>query len=534
MMKSLFLLPLYFLSQFALASASPNYPPDYNSFAHCLSNNNISNPDISQIVYTPDSPNFTNILNFYVRNLRFNQTTTHKPTQIVAPTTEAQVSAVVICAKQYNILLKIRSGGHDYEGLSYVTDSDFVILDLFNFRNISIDLADQSAWVGSGALLGELYYRIWEKNETLGFPAGVCPTVGVGGHFSGGGYGNMLRKYGLSIDNLIDFNIVVANGSIQNKSSSPDLFWAIRGGGGASFGIILSYKIKLVPVPKTVTVFHVEQYMSENASYTVDEYQKIMPDIDKNLFIRILLQPVTVKNTKTKTLRTTFIGMFLGNAGRLLNITNSKFPTLRLNESSCEEMSWIQSVLYWSNFNVSTTSPSALLNRTSKINFLKRKSDYVKCLIPVANITDIFNKMINISEVGLVFNSYGGFNNHIAEDATAFPHRAGNIFKIQYSANWNEEDKEEETKNINAAKELFKYMEPFVSKNPREAFLNYRDLDIGTNKNGTYDYGIKYFKNNFDRLVKVKTKVDPDNFFRNEQSIPTKSLLKKSRKRGLN
>jgi FAD/FMN-containing dehydrogenase len=70
-------------------------------------------------------------------------------------------------------------------------------------------------------------------------------------------------------------------------------------------------------------------------------------------------------------------------------------------------------------------------------------------------------------------------------------------------------------------------MTPHVSKNPREAFLNYRETDIGTDTKGEYKggeiYGIKYFKHNFERLVRIKTKIDPDNFFRNEQSIPTLS-----------
>ncbi|MCI09782.1 reticuline oxidase-like protein, partial [Trifolium medium] len=71
---------------------------------------------------------------------------------------------------------------------------------------------NETAWIQTGAQLGEVYYRINKKSEIHGFPAGVCPTVGVGGHLSGGGYGNMMRKFGLSVDNVIDAQIIDVNG----------------------------------------------------------------------------------------------------------------------------------------------------------------------------------------------------------------------------------------------------------------------------------------------------------------------------------
>ncbi|KAK9284128.1 hypothetical protein L1049_023295 [Liquidambar formosana] len=109
----------------------------------------------------------------------------------------------------------------------------------------------------------------------------------------------------------------------------------------------------------------------------------------------------------------------------------------------------------------------------------------------------------------------------------AFPHRAGNLFKIEYSMNWHKEGSKGDKLHMNQIRRVYSYMTPFVTKSPRGAYLNYRDLDIGINhhdKNSHEEgkfYGEKYFLGNFDRLVKVKTMVDPHNFFRNEQSIPT-------------
>ncbi|KAL0423632.1 UNVERIFIED_CONTAM: Berberine bridge enzyme-like 18 [Sesamum radiatum] len=151
---------------------------------------------------------------------------------------------VMYCAKENDMEIRTRSGGHDYEGLSYVSEVPFLIIDLINLSEVTVDVEQKTAWVEAGATIGSLYYRIAEKSPTLGFPAGVCPTVGVGGHFSGGGYGTLLRKYGLAADNVIDARIIDVNGRILDRESmGEDLFWAIRGGGGASFGVILAWKV---------------------------------------------------------------------------------------------------------------------------------------------------------------------------------------------------------------------------------------------------------------------------------------------------
>ncbi|GAA0163943.1 hypothetical protein LIER_19693 [Lithospermum erythrorhizon] len=503
----------------------------YNSFVQCLSTNSIPNSEIPKIVYNTSSPSFTPILQAYVRNQRFNTSTTPKPNIIITPLQESHVQASVICSKKLGLSLKIRSGGHDYEGISYVSSNGpFTILDMSNLRAINVSIRDESAWVQTGALVGELYYRIWEKSKVHGYPAGICTLVGVGGHLSGGGYGNLLRKYGLSVDNIIDAQVVDVQGRLlDRKAMGEDLFWAIRGGGGASFGVVLSYTIKLVPVPPVVTVFRVEKTLADNATDIVYRWQSIANKIDPNLFVRLLLQPITEKTKgkkQGKTIRASFIAEYLGSADTLLAVMNYTFPQLGVTKQDCKEMSWIESVLYWDNFD-NKTSPDVLLNRMPQsVKFMKRKSDYLQTPIPVEGLESLWKKMIELGKVGLVFNPYGGRMDEINATATPFPHRAGNIFKIQYSVNWDDEGAEAANKYIGQTRALYDFLTPFVSKNPREAFLNYRDLDIGITTNGikSYEqgkvYGIKYFKGNFERLVKVKTAVDPENFFRNEQSIP--------------
>ncbi|KAJ0015284.1 hypothetical protein Pint_20490 [Pistacia integerrima] len=501
------------------------------TFQQCLIKHSDLTHPISEAIYTPQNPSHSSVLQSYIRNLRFNTSSTRKPDLILAALHHSHVQAAILCGKKHALLMKIRSGGHDYEGTSYVSSVPFFLLDMFNLRSIDIDIKSESAWVESGATLGELLYGISEKSKTLGFPVGVCPTVGVGGHLTAGGYGNMMRKYGLSVDNVIDAKFVDAKGRVlDRKSMGEDLFWAIKGGGAASFAVVLAYKIKLVHVPEIVTVFQVERTLEQNATEIVYAWQHVSHKLHEDLFIRLVLDVINRSQTseKTKTLRASFVSLFLGDSERLLSIMNQNFPELGLTQSDCIEMSWIQSVVYWSTYFPLGTPAEVLLHRKPpKLTSLKRKSDYVKEPISKDGLEGIWKKMIELEKPYLIFNPYGGKMAEIPATEIPFPHRAGNLWKIQYVTNWNEEGIDAANHYLDLTRKLYNYMTPFVSKNPRQAFLNYRDLDLGINshneKTGYMEgrgYGIKYFRDNFDRLVQIKTKVDPGNFFRNEQSIP--------------
>ena len=276
--------------------------------------------------------------------------------------------------------MKIRSGGHDYEGVSYVSsESRFFLLDMQKLCSIDLDMATETAWVQTGATLGELYYKIVQSSKLHGFPAGVCPTVGVGGHLTGGGYGNMMRKYGLSVDHIVDAQLVNVHGQVLDRASmGEDLFWAIRGGGGASFGVILAYKINLVRVPETVTVFRVEITQEQNADDVVFRWQEVAPELDEALFIRMVLDVVKASQTGEKTLRASFVTLFLGDSDRLVSIMRESFPELGLRKSDCIETNWVQSIFFWADIPMGTPEEYLLRRSPEKLVHLKRKSDYLK------------------------------------------------------------------------------------------------------------------------------------------------------------
>ncbi|XP_065857039.1 berberine bridge enzyme-like 21 [Euphorbia lathyris] len=516
-----------FIARVSAAAAATDDNAVYTSLIQCLEKNTTPQDKIADIVFSKTNSNYTSVLRAYIRNARMNTTETPKPVVIITPKQIKHVQAAVICTKQVGFLLKIRSGGHDYEGISYTSAKPFFVLDMNNLRSVEVDVPAQSAWVQVGATLGEVYHGIWEKSKVHGYPAGVCPTVGVGGHISGGGYGAMIRKYGLAVDNLIDAQIVDVNGKLMNrKEMGEDLFWAISGGGGASFGVVIAYQIKLVPVPPTVTFFRVEKTIEENATDLVVQWQTIAPKMDPNLFMRMLVQPSKPKDKLT--IKITIMSLYLGTPDTLMPLVAKDFPGLGLKKEDCLTGSWIQAALWWANYdNYTTTSPDVLLDRKpDKAHFQKRKSDYVQVPINKQGLETIWKTMLELGEVGLVFNAYGGKMDEIDPTATPYPHRKGNLYKIQYSVNWDEPGKEETEKCLEQARKLHKVMTPYVSKNPRGAFWNYRDLDLGINSWGPNSfqeasaYGHMYFGQNFQRLVKIKTAVDPDNFFKTEQSIP--------------
>ncbi|KAK5782616.1 cannabidiolic acid synthase-like [Gossypium arboreum] len=161
-------------------------------------------------------------------------------------------------------------------------------------------------------------------------------------------------------------------------------------------------------------------------------------------------------------------------------------------------------------------------------SYFKVKSDYVKEPIPkfvFKGMGPMFDEYEGrFAYMNLV--PYGARMDEILETETPFPHRAGNIYSIMYATGQDEEITHFE-KYINWMRRLHRYMTSFVSKSPREAYVNYRDLDIGVNDKDKTNYeqssiwGFKYYKKNFEKLVKVKSLIDPHNFFKHQQSIPS-------------
>ncbi len=175
----------------------------------------------------------------------WNRSFDRRPLAIVQPVDARDVAEVVRFARAHGLEIAVRSGGHSIAGHS--TTDGGVLVDLGALRGLHLDPAGRTAWAGAGLTAGEVTRAAGEHG--LAVPFGDTASVGIGGLTLGGGIGWLARKHGLAIDNLLAAELVTASGETVTVSADrhPDLFWAIRGGGG-NFGIVTRFQFRLVPV----------------------------------------------------------------------------------------------------------------------------------------------------------------------------------------------------------------------------------------------------------------------------------------------
>ncbi|KAK4368351.1 hypothetical protein RND71_012143 [Anisodus tanguticus] len=513
-------------------------------FLDCIYNHS-SDKNINKHIHFPESPTYSSLVEYGQKNPRWLNSSSAQKLFIITPKNESEIEPIILCSQKFGLQIRVKSGGHDYEGLSFrsVTGTQFVIVDLFNMDDIKIDENEETAWIQTGVTMGQLYYEIAKKSENLAFPGGLYPTVGSGGLISGGGIGTLMRKFGLAADNVLNARVMDVNGNILDRDSmGEDLFWAIRGGGGSSFCVILAWKIKLVRVPSKLTTFTVRRKLRGETINLLQRWQNVSHELPQDLFMRVLIQNMGLGSKKI--VQVSFQGLFLGKVSELIPLLNQTFPEFELVQEDCFqdpvvnctdlpcirkecfEVPWINTTLYFASKRTND-SIEFLVNRTlpETKNYQKATSDFVKSPFPREVWRMIRTVFRDEERPMIILDPLGGRMDEISELEIPFPHRKGNLFNIQYMVNWGDNSENISSKKINWLRELYEKMSPFLSHSSRTAYLNYRDLDFGTN-DGEYSYSIsrvwgeKYFSGNFERLAKVKSKVDPGNFFRFEQSIP--------------
>jgi len=171
------------------------------------------------------------------------------PALVVQPVVPNDVCNAVKFARQENLLTAVKCGGHNFRGDSSCDGG--MQIDLSRLRGVRVDPARRTAWASGGSLLGDLDAEAMARG--LVTTAGSVSHTGVGGLTLGGGFGRLARRFGLSIDNLLSVDIVTADGELRHASAdeNPDLFWAVRGGGG-NFGVVTAFEFQMHPMDRQV------------------------------------------------------------------------------------------------------------------------------------------------------------------------------------------------------------------------------------------------------------------------------------------
>ena len=201
-----------------------------------------------------------------------------RPALIARCTSPADVAAAIGFARDHDLLLAVRGGGHNGAGLG--TCDDGVVIDLSPLNDVQVDPQARTVRVGGGCTWGEVDRATGEHG--LATPSGIISTTGVGGLTLGGGLGHLTRKCGLAIDNLLEAELVLASGETVRVSADehPDLYWAIRGGGG-NFGVVTSFLFRLHEVGTVIggpTFWPVEL-----AAEVLSVYREFLPNAPREL-----------------------------------------------------------------------------------------------------------------------------------------------------------------------------------------------------------------------------------------------------------
>ncbi|RCX07585.1 FAD binding domain-containing protein [Anaerobacterium chartisolvens] len=209
------------------------------------------------------------------------------PLAIVYCHNTEDVSNAICWARSRDIRLRIRSGGHHYEG--YSTGNDVLVIDVSQMNHIYLDEVSNTVQVQGGVTNHQLYHRV--AAEAYPFPGGTCPTVGVIGYTLGGGWGYSSRIFGLGCDSLIELEMVNSMGKVikANETHNSDLFWACRGAGGGNFGVATGMTFRLPPKIDKVTLVELEylQASTEIRIQFLSAWQQWLMDLDQRITINV-------------------------------------------------------------------------------------------------------------------------------------------------------------------------------------------------------------------------------------------------------
>ncbi len=408
----------------------------------------------------------------------------NRPALIVRCLGVSDVMSAVRFARDHDLSPSIKGGGHNVAGKAVCNDG--LMIDLSLLKGIYIDPATRTAHVEPGVLWGEL------DHETHAFglatPGGVVASTGVAGLTLGGGQSWLTGKYGLTIDNLLSADVVLADGSLVHASpaENPDLFWALRGA-GANFGVVTSFEFQLHPVGTVLggMVIHSIDHARDVLRF-YREFSKNQPD-ELTTYAAIL---TAADGNKVVALVVCYTGDLREGERVLAALRQFGTPVVDLIEA------------------MPFTAQQGLIGQSfpdGRLNYWKSgltdtiSDPLIETLIEYAD-------RIPSPHTAIVFADCHGAYRRVSNSATAYGHRHLQYDLVILSA-WT--DPADNETNISWTRDLFQSAEPELSVN---VYVN----DLG--EEGT-DRVRHAYGENFERLVELKTRYDPTNLFRLNQNI---------------
>jgi len=499
------------------------------------------------VIITPGPPGNTEYTEKRkVANLRFN----YMPSGIALCTDYKHVAYCINCCnKPDGPKLRIRSGGHQHEGMSAA--DDVLIIDLSGFNKIDYkeDNGIQYAWIGVGNKLADVYSHL-EENEQMVIPGGLCASVNVGGLTSGVGWGTFSRRFGYTCDSVVEAEVVTAKGEFitASKDENKDLFWAIRGGGGGNFGVVTRFKFQLHSLGRKITRFSL-RYHTDDTLVVAQKWAKFQLDLNSDNDLTIGGRLFREDNhTASISINGLYCGSLEDAKASLSPFLEEPAPTreqytVNNYPDTSNPMKGTASgptnhVLETMNYLGDLISPSSTPDLPTAPTSTCEGKYYHKITsaFPKDNEPDTVNKLMEDAVNYMKrtpykkeLNAYvslqglGGKMQTEPEGGTAYPFRDKPfMFKIQawWAFDAKEKNKEEKEKKY---LDWIRDYQIAIADSIDGAFINFQDKDLIRNSNflqGKLQLLEQYYKGNLPRLREIKSKYDPNNLFDFGMSIP--------------
>ncbi|WP_329071197.1 FAD-dependent oxidoreductase [Amycolatopsis sp. NBC_01480] len=438
-------------------SAKPTGPPDWNALRSKLS---------GDLLLSGDGQ-------FATAKRAFNPLFDGHSPAAVAKIGKPEDVQACLAAAAGRLPIAARSGGHSYAGYS-VPDSGLV-LDVGALSQV--DVQGDRVTIGAGARLTDVYAALAKAGRCL--PAGSCPTVGIAGLTLGGGIGVLARKYGLTCDHLAAAQVVTADGKLctADADTEPDLFWALRGGGGGNFGVVTSFTFTTDPAPD-ITVFSLH-FPGGAAADTLDAWQRWLPTTPPELWSNIVVSGGSPVQCRIG-------GAFVGSSSALTALLAKLEATP--SSRTMKPLSYAGAMQYFS-------------GSSSRQTFVA-SSRIITDPVAGAKVSDLAS---GHQGMDLLIDGLGGAVANLAPTDTAFWHRKA-LASVQVYAPATAGNRSSVAKSVSTV------VGGLADAGAGGGYVNYIDPDLP-------DWKTAYYGDNAARLGQVAKTYDPDGVFKFAQSL---------------